>query len=174
MKNALEKHGQSMEASSDIDSSSASSSAKRKAFDHYTACVDKSKLIESLGDEPLRQILEEVGNWNVSGNFSLYASADGAASGSGVDDWDFVRQLDILHGRYLNSAFFGFFVEPDDKNSSWNILGVDEHGLSLSRSYYINDTIPSNAKGLLCDVWLWNHSSCGSYFFGLVPYCARS
>ena len=168
MKNALERHEDEFQPPTSSSSASSSSSAKTKAFQHYTSCVDKSKLIESIGDAPLRQILEDIGHWNLSGNFSLRAEdaidvneeadkdavkdADEPADASLQDpdakpDWNFAEQLQLLHGRFMNFAFFLLFVEPDDKNSTANILGVDENGLTLTRSYYINDTIPINAKG---------------------------
>ena len=136
MKNALEKYGESRE------DSSTQSATRRKAFDYYSSCMDKAKVIDSLKDEPLRQILAEVGHWNISGNFSLKGSAS-----DGSDDWDLTRQLIELHGRYYNSAFFAFYVGVDAKNSTGNIMIVDESGLSLSRDFYINDTKPENAKG---------------------------
>ena len=152
MKNAFEKHGETL----DDEEASTQSTAKKKAFDYYTSCMDKTKVIDSLGDEPLHQILEEVGNWNVSGNFTLNGDTDkGADNAAAEADWDLTKQLIKLHGRFSNSPFFFFYVEVDAKHSKNNVLVVDQSGLTLSRDFYVNDTKPENAKGVVACACLW-------------------
>ena len=46
-----------------------------------------------------------------------------------------------MHIQYNREAFFSWVVGADNKNSSTNIIQIDQGGLSLpSRDYYLNKT----------------------------------
>lgn len=102
------------------------SMAERKARTYYYSCLDKNDTVEALGSQPVVNLLDIVGGWNVSGNYSL-------------DDWDLQRALHLIHNVYSRSGLFSWAVGEDDRNSSRHILQVDQGGLILpSRDYYLN------------------------------------
>ncbi|XP_058795705.1 neprilysin-1-like isoform X2 [Phymastichus coffea] len=97
---------------------------KAKLF--YKSCMDIPKIRE-IGDEPLRQILRSFGGWPM---------VEG-------DKWqEPVYPLEDLLGRLRGEFNEGVLLEqwvgPDDKNSSSNILQLDQMQLALpSRDYYL-------------------------------------
>ncbi|XP_064642962.1 endothelin-converting enzyme homolog isoform X4 [Lineus longissimus] len=106
------------------------SSAERKAKLYYQSCMDEGGVKEKLGAEPLIDIIKKVGGWAINDeNFD-------------VKTWNFHSSLEQTHSNYGLGTFFGMFVGMDDKNSSRNIIQIDQSGLGLpSRDYYINKTI---------------------------------
>ncbi|XP_064461108.1 endothelin-converting enzyme homolog isoform X2 [Ornithodoros turicata] len=102
------------------------SEAERKARIYYHSCLDKNDTIEALGSQPIINVLNIVGGWNISGNYSM-------------DDWDLEHALRLIHNVYSRSGLFSWAVGEDERNSSRHILQVDQGGLLLpSRDYYLN------------------------------------
>ncbi|KAG9462160.1 hypothetical protein GDO78_014800, partial [Eleutherodactylus coqui] len=108
-----------------------SSVAEHKAQRYYQACLNESK-IEELGAKPLQELIGKLGGWNITGPW---------------DKNNFQETLQAVTAYYRISPFFSVFVSADSKNSSSNIIQIDQSGLGLpSREYYLNKT--ANAKVL--------------------------
>ncbi|XP_069802980.1 endothelin-converting enzyme 1 isoform X1 [Dendropsophus ebraccatus] len=108
-----------------------SSVAEHKAQRYYQACLNESK-IEELGAKPLQELIEKLGGWNITGPW---------------DKDNFQETLQAVTAYYRISPFFSVFVSADSKNSTSNIIQIDQSGLGLpSREYYLNKT--SNEKVL--------------------------
>lgn len=102
------------------------SEAERKARTYYYSCLDKNDTVESLGSKPIVNLLDIVGGWNVTGNYS-------------IDSWELQPALQILHNVYSRAGLFAWGVGEDDRNSSRHVIQVDQGGLMLpSRDYYLN------------------------------------
>ncbi|CAG2117658.1 unnamed protein product, partial [Medioppia subpectinata] len=118
MKNVLE----------DTKSNSQTNNAETKARIYYHSCVDKNETMEKLGPKPMQDFLKQINGWNISGDFN-------------AKDWDFQKSLEILHNEYNRGGLFSWAVGADEKNSTQNIIQIDQSGLGLpSRDYYINKT----------------------------------
>lgn len=100
----------------------------------YRSCMD-TKSINSLGAGPLLDLLNETGGWTLLQTNHTAWSINGSAS--------------FLAEKGLGSpAFFSWYVDVDDKNSSAYILNVQQSGLSLpgAASYMgdaSNTTLPA-------------------------------
>uniref|UniRef100_T1KLB5 Uncharacterized protein n=1 Tax=Tetranychus urticae TaxID=32264 RepID=T1KLB5_TETUR len=102
------------------------SKAEEESRVYYRSCLDKNETIEKLGAMPMQQFLTEIGGWNMSSDFN-------------ASSWDFQMSLQVVHNRYNRGGFFSWAVGADAKNSSNNIIQLDQGGLSLpSRDYYLN------------------------------------
>ncbi|XP_054159302.1 endothelin-converting enzyme homolog isoform X2 [Oppia nitens] len=100
--------------------------AERKARIYYDSCVDKNETIERLGHKPLQEFLDDINGWNISGKFD-------------VNKWDFQQTIQLLHNKYNRGGLFTWAVGADERNSSHNIIQIDQNGLGLpSRDYYLN------------------------------------
>ncbi|XP_063292715.1 endothelin-converting enzyme 1 isoform X2 [Pelobates fuscus] len=109
-----------------------SSAAEHKAQRYYQACMNETK-IEGLGSKPLQDLIEKLGGWNITGPW---------------DRNNFQEILQSVTAYYRASPFFSIFVSADSKNSSSNIIQIDQSGLGLpSRDYYLNKT--ENEKVLI-------------------------
>uniref|UniRef100_A0A669CKC3 Endothelin-converting enzyme 1 n=1 Tax=Oreochromis niloticus TaxID=8128 RepID=A0A669CKC3_ORENI len=101
------------------------SEAEEKAQRYYEACMNESK-IEELGAKPLQQLIDQIGGWGLT------------------EPWDkdnFQKVLRTVSANLRTSPFFTVFVNTDSKNSSTNIIQVDQTSLGLpSRDYYLNKT----------------------------------
>lgn len=118
MKNAIEQ-----------PESSFASEAEKKARQYYLSCMDPNKTVEALGSKPLLDLMPKF-KVNLS---RPYERPD--------DGWEFQDMLERVQ-LYDISAFFSVWVGEDDKNSSRNILQVDQDGLGLpQRDYYLNKTL---------------------------------
>ncbi|XP_053083193.1 endothelin-converting enzyme 1 isoform X2 [Pangasianodon hypophthalmus] len=114
MKNILESTGQQ-----------GLSKAQQKALKYYKACMNEAK-IEELGARPLQELINQTGGWALTGPW---------------DKNNFQEVLRTVSANYRTSPFFTVFVSTDSKNSSSNIIQVDQSGLGLpSREYYLNKT----------------------------------
>ncbi|RZF47612.1 hypothetical protein LSTR_LSTR014221 [Laodelphax striatellus] len=95
------------------------SSATRKAKLFYKSCMD-IKQIRLVGDAPIREVLRSLGGWPVTEGVAWTAPKG---------------QLEILLGRLRGEFNMGWLIEqwvgPDDKNSSVNILQLDQIPLAL-------------------------------------------
>lgn len=86
--------------------------------DLFAAGMDSAR-IEELGTEPIRVIMEQAGALQSAADYISWLGANSIAGPQG---------------------FFGFYVAPDDKESSINILQAYQTGLGLpDRDYYLKD-----------------------------------
>lgn len=86
----------------------------------------------------------QIGGWNISGDFN-------------VSKWDFQTTIETIHNGYNIGELFSWAVSADAKNSTFNIIQIDQGALSLpSREYYLNKTMDDEViKAFLtfmCDV----------------------
>ncbi|XP_063218947.1 endothelin-converting enzyme homolog isoform X2 [Bacillus rossius redtenbacheri] len=105
------------------------SDAERKAKHYYASCMDANDTIEALGARPMLELLKKVGGWNVSGKFD-------------VSSWSLQSALHVLQNTYNMGGLFTWIVSADDRNSSRNIIQIDQGGLTLpARDNYLNKTM---------------------------------
>lgn len=108
------------------------SKAEQKAKAYYDSCLDTDDLIEKKGAEPLMKHLILVGGWNVTRDQSKF----------NISAWTLQNALQQLQNRYNMGGLFNWAVEEDDKNSSRNILVIDQGGLTLpTPENYLNKTL---------------------------------
>ncbi|XP_077582062.1 endothelin-converting enzyme 1 [Stigmatopora nigra] len=101
------------------------SKAEEKAQRYYQACMNEEK-IEDLGAKPLQELITQIGGWALTGPW---------------DKDNFQEVLRAVSANYRASPFFAVFVSTDSKNSSSNVIQVDQSSLGLpSRDYYLNKT----------------------------------
>nr|XP_056705971.1 endothelin-converting enzyme 2 [Euleptes europaea] len=101
------------------------SEAERKTQRYYLSCLKEQK-IEELGSQPLMDLIEKIGGWNITGSWNQTT---------------FMDTLKLVSGTYRASPFFTMFVGADSKSSNSNVIQVDQSGLFLpSRDYYLNRT----------------------------------
>lgn len=91
------------------------SSAIHLAKTFYDSCINLDRLDE-LKDDPLQKILKQLGGWSVSGNWS--------EKGFSLNE-----TLKKVQLGFRASAFFSFYISADDKNSSRNIIKVNNYCL---------------------------------------------
>ncbi|XP_014677300.1 PREDICTED: membrane metallo-endopeptidase-like 1 [Priapulus caudatus] len=99
--------------------------ATRKAKDLYKSCMNE-EMIETRGNKPLLDLLDELGGWPV---------LDPEWSGEGFDWLD----LTIKLRHYNNDILIQQWVGADGENSSVNIIQLDQTDLGMpSREYYLS------------------------------------
>ncbi|XP_034517668.1 endothelin-converting enzyme 2 isoform X7 [Ailuropoda melanoleuca] len=102
-----------------------SSEAERKTQRFYLSCLQVEH-IEELGAQPLRDLIDKIGGWNITGPW---------------DQDNFMEVLKAVAGTYRATPFFTVYVSADSKSSNSNVIQVDQSGLFLpSRDYYLNRT----------------------------------
>lgn len=102
-----------------------SSEAERKTQRFYLSCLQVER-IEELGAQPLADLIEKIGGWNVTGPWNQD---------------NFMEVLKAVAGTYRATPFFTVYVGADSKSSNSNVIQVDQAGLFLpSRDYYLNRT----------------------------------
>ncbi|NWJ03054.1 ECE2 enzyme, partial [Crypturellus undulatus] len=126
-----------------------SSEAERKTQRYYLSCL-KEQRIEELGSQPLMELIDKIGGWNITGPWN---------------QTNFMEVLKMVSGTYRATPFFTVYVGADSKSSNSNIIQVssgapgpqapaapgahaasllpqvDQSGLFLpSRDYYLNKT----------------------------------
>ncbi|NXP50942.1 KELL protein, partial [Heliornis fulica] len=84
-------------------------SAKEKAIQFYHSCMDTQQ-IESQGAEPLKDLLNQVGGWNITGVGKPK---------------DFNETLQTLMGRFSTFPFFKVHVGPSPFDQKTNIIQID-------------------------------------------------
>uniref|UniRef100_A0A674ILY1 Kell metallo-endopeptidase (Kell blood group) n=1 Tax=Terrapene triunguis TaxID=2587831 RepID=A0A674ILY1_9SAUR len=84
------------------------SSAKEKAIQFYHSCMDTQQ-IEAEGAQPLKELINQVGGWNVTGP---------------EKQTDFNQTLQTLMGKYNTFPFFRAYVGPNSSDPSTNIIQV--------------------------------------------------
>ncbi|VVC33209.1 Hypothetical protein CINCED_3A017909 [Cinara cedri] len=105
------------------------SSATIKAKLFYKSCMNISQ-IRHIGDTPIHELLNSFGGWPVIWN---------------DNDWKPPKySIEVLLGRLKREYNEGIIIEswigPDDKNSSVNILQLDQMQLGLpSRDYFLKN-----------------------------------
>nr|KAF7416503.1 hypothetical protein H0235_011034 [Vespula pensylvanica] len=87
IKNALEKPFNEMK-----------SKAERKAKNYYISCIDANGTIEALGAQPLLNLLDTIGGWNISGNFS-------------IERWSLQNSMQILQNVYNMGGLFSWTID---------------------------------------------------------------
>ena len=100
----------------------------RMARDVYKSCMDIAK-IETLGLEPIKQILEDLGGWPVL----LGPNSTWSGDNGGYIWYEQVYKFREIG--YSVDYLIDFSVTTDLKNSSWRILDLDQPGLGMSREY---------------------------------------
>ncbi|XP_034642533.1 kell blood group glycoprotein isoform X4 [Trachemys scripta elegans] len=85
------------------------SSAKEKAIQFYHSCMDTQQ-IEAEGAQPLKELINQVGGWNVTGP---------------EKQTDFNQTLQTLMGKYNTFPFFRAYVGPNSSDPSTNIIQID-------------------------------------------------
>ncbi|XP_061189533.1 endothelin-converting enzyme homolog isoform X2 [Saccostrea echinata] len=99
--------------------------AEIKAQKYYESCMDRNKTIEKLGAQPVKELLAGIGVWP-----KLNETKD-------LDIQGMVEKIKA----YGIGVLFAIWVEVDDRNSSVNILQIDQGGLGLpERQYYLNES----------------------------------
>ncbi|XP_012312788.1 endothelin-converting enzyme 2 isoform X1 [Aotus nancymaae] len=102
-----------------------SSEAEQKTQRFYLSCLQVER-IELLGAQPLRDLIDKIGGWNITGPW---------------DQDNFMEVLKAVAGTYRATPFFTVYVSADSKSSNSNVIQVDQSGLFLpSRDYYLNRT----------------------------------
>lgn len=120
-----------MKNSIEVSRESLQNEAERKAQDYYNSCVDKNKTVEKLGAQPMLQLLAEIHMVDIN---SLKTN-------STILNLDFNQTILRTH-QYDIDVLFTSMVSADERNSSVNILQVDQSGLGLpDRDYYLNKSI---------------------------------
>ncbi|XP_038677775.1 endothelin-converting enzyme 1 isoform X2 [Scyliorhinus canicula] len=101
------------------------SEAERKSQHYYQACMNEQK-IEELQGQPLLDIINKLGGWNITKPW---------------DKENFQEVLQSVTAHYRTSPFLSIYISTDSKNSNSNVIQVDQSGLGLpSRDYYLNTT----------------------------------
>ncbi|KAJ6658842.1 hypothetical protein lerEdw1_019765 [Lerista edwardsae] len=104
--------------------------AFQKAKMLYRSCMNES-FIEQCDSLPLLEVLHVIGEWPV-------ASADWNISHE--PSWNMEEKLSLLNSRFNSRVLIDMFVWHDDRDSSRNIIYIDQPGLGMpSRDYYFND-----------------------------------
>ncbi|CAK9806311.1 Nep1 [Anthophora plagiata] len=109
--------------------------ATLKAKMFYGSCMDIPRIRE-IGDIPLKRTLEYLGGWPVVVGPSWKPPP-----------YSVEVLLGRLRGEYNEGVLLEQWVGPDDKNSSANILQLDQMHLALpSRDYYLNKSSEPQLK----------------------------
>lgn len=105
------------------------SKAEQKAKMYYESCLDPNDAVETLGAEPMHNLLRKIGGWNISD------------SGFNINTWTLQNITQTIQNKYSIGALFSYAVNEDDRNSSRHVLQIDQSGLSLpTRENYLNKT----------------------------------
>ncbi|XP_062578045.1 endothelin-converting enzyme homolog [Saccostrea cucullata] len=99
--------------------------AEIKAQKYYESCMDRNKTIEKLGAQPVRELLAGIGAWPKLNETKV------------LDIQGMVEKIKA----YGIGVLFAIWAGVDDRNSSVNILQIDQGGLGLpERQYYLNES----------------------------------
>ncbi|XP_074123791.1 kell blood group glycoprotein isoform X2 [Sminthopsis crassicaudata] len=85
-------------------------SAQGKTVRFYKACMD-TDAIDASGTEPFTQIIEELGGWSISGNWTLP---------------DFNHTLKILMSQYGSFPFFKAYLKPQPSFPHMPVIQIDQ------------------------------------------------
>lgn len=101
--------------------------AVMKGFDMFDSCMDK-ETIEKLDGTPLLNLIKEYGSWNITdGNWT-------------EESWDFMDTF-VRIQKYLSTApLFNMYVSADLRDSTKNIIVLDQSGLGISPETFFKNT----------------------------------
>lgn len=101
--------------------------AVMKGFDMFDSCMDK-ETIEKLDGTPLLNLIKEYGSWNITdGNWT-------------EESWDFMDTF-VRIQKYLSTApLFNMYVSADLRDSTKNIMVLDQSGLGISPETFFKNT----------------------------------
>ncbi|XP_067998195.1 kell blood group glycoprotein isoform X2 [Melanerpes formicivorus] len=99
-------------------------SAKEKAIQFYRSCMN-TRQIESQGSQPLKDLLNQIGGWNITDA--------GKAK-------DFNETLQILMGRYGTFPFFRVHVGPSPFDLKTNIIQIDHPEFEMPHESKLKET----------------------------------
>ncbi|KAG8515855.1 Kell blood group glycoprotein, partial [Galemys pyrenaicus] len=85
-------------------------SGEEKAFQFYNSCMDTGA-IEAAGAGPLRQVIEELGGWQISGNWTSL---------------DFNRTLSLLMSQYDHFPFFKAYLKTHPASPHTPVIQIDQ------------------------------------------------
>jgi membrane metallo-endopeptidase-like protein 1 len=103
------------------------------ARDHYKACTNEEKL-EELGVAPMLSKIQRFGGWPaVEGD--KWNSGENWNSGDNFSVWEWTYKMNE-EGLAIDHLL-SFSLEPDDKNSSWRVIELDQADLGMSREYLV-------------------------------------
>ncbi|XP_072508599.1 kell blood group glycoprotein isoform X2 [Notamacropus eugenii] len=85
-------------------------SAEEKTVRFYKDCMD-TEAIDALGTEPLTQVIEELGGWSISGNWTLP---------------DFNHTLKLLMSQYGSFPFFKAYLRPGPSPPYMPVIQIDQ------------------------------------------------
>ncbi|XP_007522369.3 kell blood group glycoprotein isoform X2 [Erinaceus europaeus] len=85
-------------------------SAEEKAFKFYNSCMD-THAIEAAGAGPIRKVIEELGGWSISGNWTSF---------------DFNRTLRLLMSQYNHFPFFRAYLRQHPSLPHTPIIQIDQ------------------------------------------------
>ncbi|XP_073917665.1 kell blood group glycoprotein isoform X2 [Castor canadensis] len=83
---------------------------EEKAFQFYNSCMD-TDAIEAAGVGPIREVIEELGGWNISGNWTSL---------------DFNRTLRLLMSQYGYFPFFRAYLQPHPVLPHTPVIQIDQ------------------------------------------------
>ncbi|XP_074049618.1 kell blood group glycoprotein isoform X2 [Macrotis lagotis] len=83
-------------------------SAEEKTVRFYKACMD-TEAIDASGAEPLTQVIEELGGWNITGNWTLP---------------DFNHTLKLLMSQYGSFPFFKAYLRPQSRPPHMPVIQI--------------------------------------------------
>ncbi|XP_033113724.1 endothelin-converting enzyme homolog [Anneissia japonica] len=102
--------------------------AREKARRLYKSCMDENKIIESLKGQPLLDVLDSLGGWNLLEDVQNRS-------------FDFNSTLIDIAVKYDLDLIQPFYVVEDEKNSKVHIIEVEIPSLTLpDTEYYLNKT----------------------------------
>ncbi|CAF0815027.1 unnamed protein product [Rotaria sp. Silwood1] len=107
--------------------------AENEAIKFYQSCMNISE-IERQQSQPLERFLKD--NFNITINQWINIDKN--------ETWQslFVFLTKKLSTKYGFSDLLPISIAPDDKNSTWNVIHINQPQLGLdSRDYYINSTV---------------------------------
>lgn len=72
--------------------------AEKKAQLYYKSCLDEEEIIEKLGSKPMLDLLQQLGDWNVTNkNFS-------------TSKWTLQHTLQIVHNKFNMGGMYPFIL----------------------------------------------------------------
>ncbi|XP_055980016.1 kell blood group glycoprotein [Sorex fumeus] len=92
-------------------------SGEEKAVRFYNSCMD-TDAIEAAGAGPLRQVIEELGGWQISGNWTSL---------------DFNRTLILLMSQYNHFPFFRADLRPHPAPPHRPVIQIDQPEFDIPR-----------------------------------------
>ena len=93
---------------------------------YYLSCMDANETIESLGAQPMLNLLKKIGGWNISTS---------AGKSFNVSAWNLQSIIITLQNRYNMGGLFSWAVGEDDRNSSRHVIQVSMLTVIFCRSF---------------------------------------